>query len=358
MHEVQPPRSSLVGLPAEEIAELPALAGQPAFRGRQVAQWIYQKGARTFDEMTNLGQRLRRELSAVYSLDRLDVLATKHSADNFAQKFLFATADALHIEAVLIRVATRDTLCISTQAGCAFGCRFCATSAMGLLRNLTVSEIVSQVLTLRDALHRSAELGLFNVVFMGMGEPLANYAALVGAIRVLNDDFGLGIGRRRITVSTVGLVPRIRRLAREKVAVRLALSLNATRNDIRSALMPINQRYPIERLIPALSEYRERTGNRVTLEYVLIRGMNDSLDDARRLAQLACECGGKINLIRFNPHPLTSLEPSPPAQVEAFYRTLLPIAPAVTIRESRGEDIRAACGQLSTAYEAGAESGL
>jgi 23S rRNA (adenine2503-C2)-methyltransferase len=250
-----------------------------------------------------------------------------------------------------MRDGRRATLCISSQVGCALGCAFCATGQMGFHRNLTSGEIIGQVLLAEREAHIS------NLVFMGMGEPLANYEALVRSIRVLQDDFGPGVGRRRMTVSTVGLPGPIRRLAGEKVAVRLALSLNATENPTRSALMPVNRRHPIEEVLPALVEYRERTGNRVTFEYVLIDGVNDSLEDARRLARMARECGCKVNLIRFNPHPLTTLAPTPPARLEAFYRAMLPIAPTVTIRESRGEDILAACGQLSTAYGAGGAAG-
>jgi 23S rRNA (adenine2503-C2)-methyltransferase len=285
------------------------------------------------------------------------VLSVRVSRDETARKYLFATPDGLSVEAVLIRAAGRDTICASTQIGCAYGCLFCATGAMGWRRDLTPHEILSQVLVVREGLRRLGREGFFNLVFMGMGEPLANYEALVRSIRVLQDDFGPGVGRRRMTVSTVGLPGPIRRLAGEKVAVRLALSLNATENPTRSALMPVNRRHPIEEVLPALVEYRERTGNRVTFEYVLIDGVNDSLEDARRLARMARECGCKVNLIRFNPHPLTTLAPTPPARLEAFYRAMLPIAPTVTIRESRGEDILAACGQLSTAYGAGGAAG-
>ena len=345
--------SSLVGCSAEEIAGLPVLADQPAFRGRQIASWIYRRGATEFSAMTNLSGALRARLAQAYSLERLSILSVRVSRDASAHKFLFATPEGRAIEAVWIRAPERDTICVSTQVGCAYGCRFCATGAMGWQRDLNPHEILSQVLVIRDALRRLGSLGFFNLVFMGMGEPLGNYDALVRSIRVLQDDFGLGVGRRRITVSTVGLPERIRQLAGERVAVRLALSLNATENETRSDLMPVNRRYPIEAVLPALVEYRERTGNRVTFEYVLIDGVNDSLEDARRLARMARQVRCKVNLIRFNAHPLTSLRATPPERIQAFYREMLPIAPTVTIRESRGEDILAACGQLSTAYSAG-----
>jgi 23S rRNA (adenine2503-C2)-methyltransferase len=347
-------RSSLIGLGADEIAILPALAGQPGYRARQVASWIYRKGARDFAAMTNLSAALRERLGQAHSLERLPVVAERVSGDGSTRKFLFGTPDGRSVEAVLIRALDRDTVCVSTQIGCAYGCAFCATGAMGWARDLTPGEILSQVLAVRDRLKLLGTAGFFNLVFMGMGEPLANYDALVRSIRVLQGDFGLGIGRRRMTVSTVGLPERIRRLAGEEVAVRLALSLNATENATRSTLMPINRTHPIEEVLPALVEYHARTGNRVTLEYVLIDGVNDSLEDARRLARMATESGCKVNLIRFNAHPLTELRPSPPARIEAFRREMLPIAPTVTLRESRGGDILAACGQLSSAYGAGA----
>lgn len=346
-------RPNLIGLLPAEIAALPALAGERPFRARQIASWIHRKGARTFGEMSSLASALRARLEAECLIDRLPLLAERESRDGSARKFLFGTTDGLRIEAVLLRAPRRDTLCLSTQAGCAFGCRFCATAAMGFQRNLARQEIVAQALTLREELRRLGTEGFFNVVFMGMGEPLANFEELSASLRALQDDHGLGIGRRRITVSTVGLPEKIRELARAPHAVRLALSLNATDNVTRSRLMPVNRRHPIETLIPALGEYRALTGQRVTLEYVLLDQVNDTLTDARRLAALAHAAGCGINLIRFNPHPLSELRPSRPERERAFHEALLPIAPAVTLRESRGGDILAACGQLSTAYGAG-----
>jgi 23S rRNA (adenine2503-C2)-methyltransferase len=342
---------SLVGLSAVEIGALPALAGEAPYRGRQLAVWVYRKGAQHFEEMTNLSRALRRRLATHHSLARLPVTATRLSRDRSAEKFLFTTDDGCGIEAVLLRAPRRDTICLSTQAGCAYGCRFCATAAMGLQRDLTRHEILSQLLTVREALAARGGRGFVNVVFMGMGEPLANYANLIAVLRLLADDHGPGIGRRRITVSTVGLPAQIRRLAEEPVSVRLALSLNATENRTRSRLMPINRRHPIEEILPAIDAYRRRSGQRTTLEYILLRGINDTLEDARRLAQLARrhQCG--VNLIPFNAHPLSELQPSPPGRVRVFREALLPLAPQVTLRESRGADILAACGQLSTAYD-------
>ncbi len=300
--------------------------------------------------MTNLPKEFRARLEESCSVARLPVITARRSASGDAEKLLLELPDDLRIEAVVLRTPERDTLCISTQAGCAHGCAFCATAAMGLLRNLTPHEIVSQVLVGRDRLIASGGPGHFNLVFMGMGEPLANYDAVVQSIQVLHEDHGLAVGRRRMTVSTVGLAPEIRRLARERVAVRLALSLNATTDEIRSRLMPINRRYPMDEALAAVAEYGSVTGQRVTLEYVLLRGINDTPDDARRLAALGHRCGAKINLIAFNPHPLCVLQPPDAQAVRRFLNELLPIAPEVTLRESKGADIQAACGQLSTAH--------
>ncbi|MFH1144377.1 MAG: 23S rRNA (adenine(2503)-C(2))-methyltransferase RlmN [Candidatus Eisenbacteria bacterium] len=344
---------NLIGLSSDQIAGLPEMAGQPRFRASQIVTWIYQRGAVEFDSMANLPKALRARLALSRRLDRLPVLARQVSADHSARKVLFALDEGERIEAVLLRAPRRDTLCISTQAGCRFGCRFCATGAMGWRRNLSVHEVVSQVLVLREELLGLGHQGFFNLVFMGMGEPLDNYDTVVAAIRVLHEDFGLALGYRRVTVSTVGLPDQIRRLAGEQLPVRLAWSLNATDNETRSSMMPVNRLHPIEAVLSAMAEYRRRTGSRTTLEYILIDGVNDSLGDARRLARMAGESDSKVNLIRLNAHGRTAFRPSPIERVRAFYETMLPLGPAVTLRESRGADIFAACGQLSTAYETG-----
>lgn len=350
---VNPPKQMLVGLTSAQIADLPEFGDQPAYRARQVATWIYARGAGSFAAMTDLPMAFRRRLDERCSLERLPVVAARRSAAGDAEKLLFDLGDGPQVEAVVLRAGDRDTLCVSTQAGCAHGCAFCATAAMGLLRDLTPHEIVSQVMVARDRLPARDNATRFNLVFMGMGEPLANYDAVVQAIRVLHEDHGLAIGRRRMTVSTVGLVPQMRRLAQEPVAVRLALSLNATTNEIRSRLMPINRRYPIEEALGAARDYGRITGQRVTLEYVLLADINDSDEDARRLAALAHAHGCKINLIALNAHPLSELRPPRPEALQRFLDTILPIAPEVTVRDSKGADIQAACGQLSTAFRAG-----
>ncbi len=374
---------NLVGLSTAELAQLPELTGEPSFRVRQLSSWIHGRGVGDFDSMSNLPKLLRRRLADTCSLDRPEILERTQTESGDTVKLLLALADRQRIETVLIRAEGRDTICVSTQVGCAYGCRFCATGAMGWLRNLTAQEIVAQALLMREELggtvrghepapgggaalaaHGSgsgagADAGAisapsagrhFNLVFMGMGEPLANYENLIRAITVFHEDHGMAIGRRRMTVSTVGLVPRIRDLARESITVRLAVSLNATDDRTRAELMPVARTYPLDQLVPAVGEYGRVSGQRVSFEYVLLAGVNDRLSDAKRLAGFARDAGATINLIVFNTHPLSALQPSPIDQVNRFRDALLPIAPTVTLRESKGGDIRAACGQLSTAY--------
>ena len=330
------------------MRDLPILAAEPGYRIRQIASWIYRRGVTDFEAMTDLPRQLRHRLAAAYSLSRIPVAHKAASRDGTTYKYLFSLSDGLDIEAVQMREPRRDTICVSTQVGCAFGCRFCATGQMGLRRNLTIYEIISQILVIRDALRALGSEGYFNLVFMGMGEPLANYAALSAAIRLLGEDHGLGIGRRRITVSTVGLVPQIQRLSREPFAPRLALSLNATTEETRSRLMPVNLRYSIENALGAVAEYGARTGARTTLEYLLLHGINDSDEDARRLSRFARDCGSTVNLIVFNAHAATRLTGTSPEQARIFREIMLPLAPTVTLRQSKGQDILAACGQLCT----------
>ncbi|MBD3235640.1 MAG: 23S rRNA (adenine(2503)-C(2))-methyltransferase RlmN [Candidatus Eisenbacteria bacterium] len=339
-------RIRLIGWHPDQMRALPVLEDEPNFRLRQIAAWIYRRGATEFAVMTDLPAALRKELSRRYSLDLLPVARDLRSCDGSTRKLLFSLVDGLAIEAVQMHEPRRDTVCVSTQVGCAYRCRFCATGRMGLKRNLTAHEILSQVLVVRDGRRAAGSPGHFNLVFMGMGEPLANYEAVTAAIRVLGDDYGLGIGRRRITVSTVGLAPQIRRLAGEPFAPRLALSLNATRDQTRSHLMPVNRRYPIREVLAALAEYRARTGQRTTLEYVLLAGINDAPEDARRLSRFARDCDCTVNLIVFNDHRGNALRGSGPASAEAFRGAMLPHAPTVTLRQSKGQDIQAACGQL------------
>jgi 23S rRNA (adenine2503-C2)-methyltransferase len=343
-------RLNLYGLDVGEIAAVPALSGLPSFRARQIAHWIYGRGVESFAEMTDLSKDVRGRLEATCEVRRLRPVEDSTSGDEGATKFLFPLEDGGAVEAVWIRDPRRETLCISSQAGCAYGCSFCATASMKAGRNLTAAEILSQVEALREMMARRGTIEVHNVVFMGMGEPLANYDHLVRSLRLLCGTPGLGLAARRITVSTVGLEPEIRRLAGEPIGVRLAFSLNATTDEVRSRIMPINRKYPFRMVLEALREYQNRKGEPVTLEYVLLGGINDKPEDAERLARIARSLQCKVNLIAYNPHRFAPYEPVPDPKIEQFRKVMLPIAERVTItvRWSKGRDIQAACGQLAT----------
>jgi 23S rRNA (adenine2503-C2)-methyltransferase len=293
--------------------------------------------------MTNLPAALRRELGSVcdFALPATSVL---ESRDRTTHKFVLRLADGARVESVSMRSARRLTFCVSSQVGCALSCRFCATGLMGLQRNLRAEEIVAQVMTMGDFLEWQDDR--FNIVFMGMGEPLANLPAVAEAIRILHDERGLNLGARRITVSTSGLVPQIRELGAMGLQVGLAVSLHATTDELRTELMPVNRRWPLEELLEASGEYGRTVGRRVTLEYTLLGGVNDTLEDADRLAAFARRLPSKVNLIPYNPVPGLKWKRPSPASIEAFAARLLPQAPAVTVRNTMGGEIWAACGQL------------
>jgi 23S rRNA (adenine2503-C2)-methyltransferase len=344
-------RISLLGLSPVQMRAAPGpLADLPAFRARQIARWIYARGETRFEAMTDIARPLRERLAQVYSLDLDPVVALRRAEGDEAFKFLFRLRDGHAVEAVLINSPKRRTICVSSQAGCAYACSFCATAAMGPGRNLTTREIVGQVLAVRQQMQQEGLTGGHNLVFMGMGEPLANLVNLVPALRLLQDDEGLAVGRRRITVSTVGLVPQILSLAEEDIRVRLAFSLNATTDETRSRLMPVNKKYPIQEVLQALRTYQQKRRMRISLEYVLLEGINDTEEDAIRLAAIASEMRFRVNLIAYNPHPAAPFQPTSQEAMNRFVQTMYPIAPVVTLRYSKGRDILAACGQLSTAW--------
>jgi 23S rRNA (adenine2503-C2)-methyltransferase len=342
-------RVSLLGLTVEGMHAAPGpLAELPPFRTRQVARWIYGRGETRFEAMTDIAAPLRRELTRRYAADPDPIVSLQRADGNEAIKFLFRLGDGHRVEAVLINTGKRRTICVSSQAGCAYACAFCATAAMGPGRNLSVREIVSQVLAVRKQMRDDQMEGGHNIVFMGMGEPLANLDALIPALRLLQADEGLAIGRRRITISTVGLPRQIIALADSDVKVRLAFSLHATTEVMRTQLMPINARHPFVEVFRALQYFQRTQCMRVTLEYLLLEGVNDTVDDARRLAGFARKLRCKVNLITFNPHPAAPFRPTGQDAMAAFVRAMHPIAPSVTLRYSKGREILAACGQLST----------
>ncbi len=315
---------------------------QPSYRAQQIWQWLFQKGATSFAEMTNLSAPLRRQLDDVFEISRLRVVRRAEARDGTV-KFLFGLSDGERVESVLIPEAKRMTLCISTQVGCGFGCAFCATARLGLKRNLRASEIVDQVLEARAL---SAGRRITHIVLMGMGEPLANYGETLTALRAMTDSsWGLGFSARRITLSSVGLIPQIKRLM-DETHVNLAISLHAATDPVRSRLMPVNRKYSLRELIDCCRSLPLPRRKRITFEYVLLRGVNDSVEDARELAELLRGIRCKINVIPFNAHPGSGFERPSEAEIERFQQVLQDRAVQVNVRRPRGDDIQAACGQL------------
>jgi len=338
-------RESLLDWNRQALRDLLVSWGEPLFRVDQVWRWVYGLLARDFEGMSNLPAALRARLSERFHLEALSLVTETPSVDGETRKLLFRLSDGQTIETVLMHYERRNTVCISTQVGCPMGCPFCATGQGGFDRNLTVGEIVAQVLFAARAFQDDGA-ALSNVVVMGMGEPLANYVATLSAIRRLMDERGLNMGARRFTVSTVGIVPGIRRLSREGLPVALAVSLHAPNNTLRDELVPVNRRYPLDKLLPACHEYSARTGRRVTFEYALIDEVNDLLEHARQLADLLRGLRCNVNLIPLNPAPGSPYEASSPARVHTFHEALKRLHVPTTVRLRRGIDIQAGCGQL------------
>lgn len=322
-------------------------SGIQPYRARQIFKWIYAHQVDEFTSMTDLGQALREKLAAHFVNSRLQAEKIEVSRDG-SRKYLFRLADGNTVESVLIPEKNHWTLCISSQVGCAMGCRFCMTARGGLVRNLTAAEIVSQV---RDIKRDVGTQPLSNIVLMGMGEPLANYDNVVRAVRILTDaDFGLDFSTRRVTLSTSGLVPELEQLGKD-VQVNLAVSLNASDNETRSRLMPVNRKYPLESLLDACRRYPLPPRRRITFEYILIRDINDTVEDARRLAKLLRPVKAKINLIPFNAHPGSPFQRPDENTILNFQDILVQHHYTAMIRYSKGQDISAACGQLRAKHE-------
>ena len=326
----------------EDLERVVAEAGERSFRARQIARWLFQARVESFDEMSDLPAGLREYLKCNFKIGGAAVAHIARATDG-TRKLLIRLEDGEEIETVIIPTEKRITLCISSQAGCAMACEFCATARMGLHRNLTAGEIVAQIFAAQRELGAGEELT--NYVFMGMGEPLANYPRLIRTLRIMTSEWGMGISTRRITVSTVGLIPMMEKLAAE-IPVNIAVSLHATTNEIRDRLAPINKRYPLEQLIDSCKRLPIRRRDRITFEYVMLAGVNDSAADAKRLVKLLAPLRAKVNLIFFNPFAGSDLRASSRASVEAFQAILQNGNLTATIRESRGLDIAAACGQL------------
>lgn len=319
--------------------------GLKGYRAGQITSWIYQHYAVSFEEMTNIAKAERDQLAAVFSMTAPSLLQAERSSDG-TRKFLFGLEDGHTIESVLIPDDDRQTLCISSQVGCQQACRFCLTGQGGFTRNLVFYEIADQVLEVARILRDEEARRITNIVLMGMGEPLANFDEVIKAIQVITSDRALGFSGRKLTLSTNGLVPEMEALGRAGAKVNLAVSLNATTDETRDRIMPVNRRYPLEDLLAACRRYPLDPRRRITFEYVLLRGINDSEDDALRLTRLLKGIKCKVNLIPFNPFPGSDFKRPDDAAVKRFQKILQDRHYTALVRESRGRDISAACGQL------------
>jgi len=344
-------KTDLKGLSRQALEAFVLELGWPRYRSDQIFAWIYRRGVTDFAEMTDLAKERRQRLERSARVSSLTLGRRAVSRIDGTEKYLFRLEDGERIESVLIKDGRRRTVCLSTQVGCGLGCAYCATGELGFRRNLRAAEIVDQVIFARRQL--SAGEDVTNVVLMGMGEPLRNYRETITACRLMNDPDGLAIGARKITLSTAGVVPGIERLAGETLRCGLAISLNATTDRVRNRLIPLNKTYPLQEVLTAARGYARAIGRAVTFEYVLIDGVNDSLEDARRLAQLIRGIPCKINLIPYNPVPGKPFRRPPGDRIEKFLAWLYPRCPTVTLRESRGPDIQAACGQLRAEADTG-----
>ncbi|HEY0793213.1 MAG TPA: 23S rRNA (adenine(2503)-C(2))-methyltransferase RlmN [Chthoniobacterales bacterium] len=345
----QTPKIALCGVLLADLELWFERRGEPRYRARQVLDWLYRKRVDEVAGMTNLPKPTREALQEAYLFSALQAVRVTGSKDT-TRKFLFRLPDGALIETVLIpaspalygSASDRRTLCVSTQVGCAYGCRFCASGLEGWSRNLTSGEIVEQILKVETVTGERVS----NLVFMGMGEPLANYAEVMRAVGIINAGWGIGIGARHITLSTSGLAPKIRELADQPLQVRLAISLHGATDEVRERIMPVNRKYNLTALTEACEYYVSRKKQRLTLEYILIDGVNAALEHARSLARLALRLGAKVNLIPYNTVPDLSWKRPSEAQQQAFYAYLRAQNVDVTIRREKGHDIDAACGQL------------
>ena len=338
-------RHDLAELDLAELEQALDALGHPRFHARQLFQWVHKRGVTDFSEMTDLGLDLRNSLASSFHVSTPEIQRQERSSDGTV-KFLLRLEDGHLIESVFIPDTPANTFCLSTQVGCAMGCGFCLTGKMGIVRNLTAGEIVGQVRVL------TRELGMaqsrFNIVLMGMGEPLHNYDAVMKALRMLNDERGLAVSPRRVTLSTVGVLPGLERLATEPLMPNLAISLHATTEEQRDLLVPINRKYGFEDLLDACRRFPVKRRARITFEYVLLKDVNDTDEDARRLVRLLHGIKAKVNLLPLNEAAGIPYERPSDVRVNRFAKILADRGVTVSVRKSRGRDIRAACGQLIT----------
>jgi 23S rRNA (adenine2503-C2)-methyltransferase len=355
-------KKNLKGLTLAELEQFVQTLDEPKYRAGQIYQWLYQHRVSSFDEMTNLSQSMREKLHAVAAIEQFTLVTEQRSAVDGTKKYLFELFDGKRIETVLIPPRStavdadeRMTLCVSTQVGCALDCTFCATASMGFQRNLTVSEILNQLFTVQSGNDKN----ITNIVFMGMGEPMLNYANVMTAVDIITDQKGVGISPKRITISTAGYADHIRKMGDEDRKIKLALSLHSLKDDVRTGLMPINKKFPTEELIKALEYYQKKTGKSVMLEYIVFDGINDTDDDVRLLVKLSKRIECRVNLIPFHSidftHPegaSATLRGASPERIDAFWKKLRQNDVTVFIRHSAGVDIDAACGQLAVKEKA------
>jgi 23S rRNA (adenine2503-C2)-methyltransferase len=344
-----PLKESIHAISLERLRARLKDAGHPGYRAEQVLEWVYQKRVAGFDHMTNLPAALRATLSQEFAFHALEPVRVL-GAEDTTRKYLFRLADGALIESVLIpaspalygEASDRRTLCVSTQVGCAYGCKFCASGLDGWSRNLGPGEIVGQILRVEAICGERVS----NLVFMGMGEPLANFANLMAALEILNSPWGVGIGARRITISTSGLAPQIRQLADNPLQVRLAISLHGATNEVRQQIMPVNRKYPLETLLEACSYHAERKKQRITFEYILIEDVNDRREDALALVKVASKIKAKVNCIPYNSVEGLAWKRPDERRQDEFMEVLERGGVSATIRREKGHDIAAACGQL------------
>jgi len=335
---------NFIGFPEQKLKQLFAEWEVAPYRVHQIFNWVYHQGARNFSRMSNLSKSLRGQLDDYFQITLPEAVGRTQSRDG-SIKFLFELKDGMRVESVWMPDEGRKTLCISTQVGCRLGCTFCLTGTLGLKRQLTVEEIIGQVMAVNDELPE--EDRVTNLVIMGMGEPLDNYGPVCEALRLLISPEAMRYSTRKITLSTSGLVDKIEQFKQENLPVNLAISLNATEDATRDRIMPINKKYPIKVLLDSLRDYPLKPTRRITFEYVMLKGVNDSMDDARRLGRLLHGIPSKINLIVFNAFEGTEFDPPEDARVKEFQNYLIHKKYSVFIRKNRGTDILGACGQLA-----------
>ena len=338
-------KRELLDFTKEELEEFMKAHGEPSYRASQIFRWVYQKGVLDFSQMTDLGKDLRIKLRELLTISPFAVKRLLSSQDG-TLKFLFSLPHGDEVESVVMFYDNRITICVSSQVGCPVGCRFCATGMSGFRRNLFTHEIVGQILFAQKYIGKK----ITNIVFMGMGEPLLNYDNVIRAIYIINDKEGYNIGQRRMTLSTIGIVKGIKRLAEERIRPNLAFSIHAPSDEIRDKIVPLNKKYPLSKIIPALIEYRKITHRKITLEYVIIKGINDTVRDARALRDIARKLRAKVNVIPLNPVPVLGFLPPEEEIIERFAR-IVGERVEVSVRKSKGREIQAACGQLRAEYK-------